>query len=105
MSGTLLFRRMPPTDWIQSAIHSEFTGHGWGRVGIVVDDENPDAVNVIVALPDQQNRAGATAVSKFAVDATTMAGRDEIERQIRKAAKKAAHSLGRQIAAEKARWN
>lgn len=103
MSLIITQSKMPPTSWIQDAVHSEFTGHGWGPIGIVVDDESSDAVVVHVLLPEQVNREGATAGSRFNIDPNTVATREQIEHMIKRAAKKAVRSLAMQISAEKGR--
>lgn len=101
----ILPNRMPSKAWIQDAVHGHYTGHGWGKIAIVVDDEDRDNVLVVVGLPEQMNRQGAVAMSRFVISAEGMASKDEIERMVHKAAKKASHSLARQIETEKAQWH
>ena len=66
----IITNRIPPKQWITDAVHSHFTGHGWGPIAIVVDDESRDDVIIMVALPQQVNPQGATAVAKFLVIGT-----------------------------------
>lgn len=105
LSGLILSRRMPPSTWIRNTIHDTFTGYGWGQMAMVVDDEHDDFVIIMVAFPDLQNDKGAMPVSRFVVNAESMASRDDIERAIAKSAKKAVRSLAKQIEAEKAKYN
>lgn len=98
----ILPRRMPSREWLQDAIHSEFSGCGLGPMGIIVDDQDDNAV-IVVAFPQERSREGAVAMSKFYVSARHAQSRDEVERLVKKAAKKAMRSLMKQVAMEKAR--
>jgi len=98
----ILPRRIPSKKWIQDAVYSHYTGMG-SRVAIVVDDEDEDNVVVVVGLPDHTNAQGAIALSRFVISAENAASKDELERIIHKAAKKASDSLRQQIFAEESK--
>lgn len=103
----LLGRTMPPRDWLSNTVKSAFSGHGWGDMALVVDDQQDgsNTVIVMVAFPGIPNPEGAIPKSKFAVTANHGATREEIERVFAKAVKKAAFSLHKQIEAEKAKYH